>query len=69
LDWVNEKYVGRLLELLNERSDGHAPALSLLIGSRRSPAPRLAPQAPVQQPPAPQPKAPEPVQPERQEPV
>lgn len=69
LDWVNEKYVGRLLELLNERSDGHAPALSLLIGSRRSPAPRLAPQAPVQQPPAPQPKAPEPVQPEREEPV
>lgn len=36
LDWVNEKYMGRLLELLNERSDGMAPAISLLIGSKRA---------------------------------
>lgn len=47
LDWVNEKYLGRLLELLGERGNGMAPALSLLIGSRRSSAPRAAPTAPV----------------------
>ncbi|MFB4391200.1 MULTISPECIES: chromosomal replication initiator protein DnaA [unclassified Pseudomonas] len=47
LDWVNEKYLGRLLELLGERGNGLAPALSLLIGSRRSSAPRAAPNAPV----------------------
>ena len=47
LDWVNEKYLGRLLELLGENGDGIAPALSLLIGSRRSSAPRAAPNAPV----------------------
>ena len=42
LDWVNEKYMVRLLELLAERANGLAPALSLLIGSKRSPAPRMA---------------------------
>lgn len=42
LDWVNEKYMGRLLELLGERGNGQVPALSLLIGSRRSRAPRPA---------------------------
>jgi chromosomal replication initiator protein len=47
LDWVNEKYLGRLLELLGERGAGIAPALSLLIGSRRSAASRLAPTAPL----------------------
>ena len=36
LDWVNEKYLSRLLELLSERSTGLAPALSLLIGSKRT---------------------------------
>ena len=35
LDWVNEKYLSRLLELLSERADGPAPSLSLLIGSKR----------------------------------
>ena len=38
LDWVNEKYLSRLLELLSERATGPAPSLSLLIGSKRSPA-------------------------------
>lgn len=47
LDWVNEKYLGRLLELLSERSEGMAPALSLLIGSKRSAAARVAPVAPA----------------------
>ncbi|MHC6223172.1 chromosomal replication initiator protein DnaA [Pseudomonas sp. X10] len=47
LDWVNEKYLGRLLELLGEHGNGIAPALSLLIGSRRSSTPRAAPNAPV----------------------
>ncbi|PWB32285.1 chromosomal replication initiator protein DnaA [Pseudomonas sp. SDI] len=47
LDWVNEKYLGRLLELLGEHGNGMAPALSLLIGSRRSSAPRAAPNAPL----------------------
>jgi chromosomal replication initiator protein len=42
LDWVNEKYLGRLLELLDERSNGQAPALALLIGSKRSAAARPA---------------------------
>lgn len=40
LDWVNEKYMGRMLELLGERATGLVPAISLLIGSRRSSAPR-----------------------------
>ncbi|MDH0646358.1 chromosomal replication initiator protein DnaA [Pseudomonas sp. GD03858] len=47
LDWVNEKYLGRLLELLGEQGSGIAPVLSLLIGSRRSSAARAAPNAPV----------------------
>ena len=42
LDWVNEKYLSRLLELLGERTNGLVPALSLLIGSKRSGAPRAA---------------------------
>ena len=46
LDWVNEKYMVRLLELLAERANGLAPALSLLIGSKRSAAPRMAAPAP-----------------------
>jgi len=36
LDWVNDKYMGRLLELLDERADGLAPQVSLLIGSKRN---------------------------------
>ena len=47
LDWVNEKYLGRLLELFGEHGAGNAPVLSLLIGSRRSSAPRAAPNAPL----------------------
>ncbi|PAU52269.1 chromosomal replication initiation protein DnaA [Pseudomonas sp. PIC25] len=47
LDWVNEKYLGRLLELLGERGNGLVPALSLLIGSKRSSAARPAPTAPA----------------------
>ncbi|TWI57673.1 chromosomal replication initiator protein [Pseudomonas duriflava] len=44
LDWVNEKYVGRLLELLDEQSDdGLVPELNLLIGSRKSNKPTRAP--------------------------
>jgi len=39
LDWVNEKYLSRLLELLGERSEDVTPSVSLLIGSKRSPAP------------------------------
>lgn len=42
LDWVNEKYLSRLMELLSERASGHAPSLSLLIGSRRMAASRPA---------------------------
>ncbi|WP_166222076.1 chromosomal replication initiator protein DnaA [Pseudomonas atagonensis] len=47
LDWVNEKYLGRVLELLDEHGNGMAPSLSLLIGSKRSSAPRAAPNAPL----------------------
>nr|WP_276583926.1 chromosomal replication initiator protein DnaA [Pseudomonas sp. RIT-PI-AD] len=57
LDWVNEKYMGRLMELFAERGEGSAPALSLLIGSRRSTSP-----ARVQAVATPQP-APQPVEP------
>ncbi|MNF23381.1 Chromosomal replication initiator protein DnaA [compost metagenome] len=49
LDWVNEKYIGRLLELMGERGNGQTPALSLLIGSKRPAAPRPAPAAPSAQ--------------------
>ena len=57
LDWVNEKYLSRLLELLAERTNGMVPALSLLIGSKRSSAPRAAvvSSPPVAPTPAPQP--------------
>ncbi|MFL9813838.1 chromosomal replication initiator protein DnaA [Stutzerimonas sp. VN223-3] len=41
LDWVNEKYLSRLLELLSERATDLAPALSLLIGSKRTAAAAL----------------------------
>ncbi|TBV14242.1 chromosomal replication initiator protein DnaA [Stutzerimonas kirkiae] len=48
LDWVNEKYLTRLLELLSERGDGGmAPALSLLIGSKRAAGSVQAPRAQV----------------------
>lgn len=47
LDWVNEKYLSRVLELFDEHGNGMAPALSLLIGSKRSSAPRAAPNAPL----------------------
>ena len=47
LDWVNEKYLSRVLELLDEQGNGIAPVLSLLIGSKRSSAPRAAPNAPL----------------------
>ena len=36
LDWVNEKYMCRLLELLDERSDSFTPQVSLMIGSKRN---------------------------------
>lgn len=48
LDWVNEKYLSRLLELLAERSVDQAPTLSLLIGSRRNKPTAPAVAAPVQ---------------------
>ncbi len=56
LDWVNEKYMGRLMELLAERSGGLAPAISLAIGSKRAPAavrPAPPPPAPSASVPAP----------------
>lgn len=45
LDWVNEKYITRLLELMAERNNGIAPQLTLLIGSRhkKSAIPAAAP--------------------------
>jgi chromosomal replication initiator protein len=60
LDWVNEKYLGRLMELLAERGNGLAPALALLIGSRRNAAARPAPTAPKAAAPAPLPSVPAP---------
>ena len=36
LDWVNDKYLNRVQELLDDLSQGQAPLVSLLIGSRRA---------------------------------
>lgn len=47
LDWVNEKYLTRLMELLSERSEGPVPCISLAIGSKKTPAARVAPTAPL----------------------
>jgi len=52
LDWVNEKYLSRLIELLSERSTGVTPSLSLLIGSRRTPGQQIAGSVPRPQTPA-----------------
>jgi len=64
LDWVNEKYLGRLLELLEEHADaGLAPVLSLLIGSKRSNKPRAVQTPSSQSTPLPPPvQAPQPIQ-------
>ncbi|WP_273805481.1 MULTISPECIES: chromosomal replication initiator protein DnaA [unclassified Pseudomonas] len=64
LDWVNEKYLGRLLELLEEHADdGIAPVLSLLIGSKRSNKPRAVQTPSSQSAPLPPPvQAPQPIQ-------
>ena len=56
LDWVNEKYLSRLIELLSERATGIAPSLSLLIGSRRVVSARPGPGSATRQ--QPQPGAP-----------
>ncbi|MDY0206313.1 MAG: chromosomal replication initiator protein DnaA [Pseudomonas sp.] len=62
LDWVNDKYINRLLELMAERNNGNAPSIALLIGSKAktrtsinspaSPAPVATPvvSAPVSRP-------------------
>lgn len=34
LDWVNDKYINRLLELMAERNNGNAPSIALQIGSK-----------------------------------
>ena len=59
LDWVNEKYIARLSELMNELGGSRVPAISLLIGSRRPVAPPPPPApvpAPVASRPQPQPE-------------
>ena len=44
LDWVNEKFLGRITELLGELSDeDHGPRVELAIGSRRTAAERASP--------------------------
>lgn len=64
LDWVNEKYLSRILELLEEHADdGIAPVLSLLIGSKRSNKPRPAQTPSSHSTPLPPPvQAPQPIQ-------
>lgn len=73
LDWVNEKYMTRLSELLQERSGGMPPAVSLLIGKKRPvgalpsaadreagravPMPQVAPSVTMAPPPRPVPVA------------
>lgn len=45
LDWVNDKYLNRVQELLDDLSQGQAPMVSLLIGSRRSAAAAVTPRS------------------------
>ena len=59
LDWVNDKYLNRIQELLDDLSQGQAPMVSLLIGSRRA-APAAVPAAQVAPAAAPRPIDPTP---------
>lgn len=43
LDWVNDKYLNRVQELLDDLSQGQAPLVSLLIGSRRAASAAVTP--------------------------
>ena len=54
MDWVNDKYFTRLLELMTERNNGEVPDVSLLIGSRNQ-QPAAAPVAAPVPTPAPTP--------------
>ena len=65
MDWVNDKYLNRIQELMDDLSQGQAPVVSLLIGSRRAAAPAAA--APARQP-VPEPAAAEPARPAAPEP-
>ena len=60
LDWVNDKYLNRIQELLDDLSQGQAPMVSLLIGSRRRATPAAAPAAPAAPAPNPRPIDPTP---------
>jgi len=42
LDWVNEKYFTRILELMTERNSGETPEVMLQIGSKGQSAPQPA---------------------------
>ena len=46
LDWVNDKYLNRIQELMDDLSQGQAPMVSLLIGSRRTAAAPVSAPAP-----------------------
>lgn len=46
LDWVNDKYLNRVQELLDDLSQGQAPLVSLLIGSRRAASAAVTPRTP-----------------------
>ncbi|WP_373187782.1 chromosomal replication initiator protein DnaA [Halopseudomonas sp.] len=45
LDWVNDKYLNRVQELLDDLSQGQAPMVSLLIGSRRAASVSVTPRS------------------------
>ena len=47
LDWVNDKYLSRIQELLDDLSQGKAPMVTLLIGSRRHPLGQAVASAPA----------------------
>ena len=69
LDWVNDKYINRLLELMAERNNGNAPSIALQIGSkaksRTASSPPASPRPAAVSAPAsmPQPTTPLPAQP------
>ena len=45
LDWVSERFVGRIAELATEYSQGSSVSVVVEVGSQQRPAPRVAPAA------------------------
>ena len=55
LDWVNDKYINRILELMAERNNGEVPLIALQIGSKAKTRSSVNNPASTPRPPAPTP--------------